>query len=385
MVSSGGQYGERRTMEIQKGPGQLKQDLATPALLLDLDVFEANLKRMASHARGAHVSLRPHSKSHKCPEIAKRQIAAGAVGVCVTTIREAENMSAGGVDGLLITSEMVGKNRIERLVRLTREHPDTMSVVDNPAHATELSAAAMAGKVYLNVMVDLDLGLKRTGVAGVTQGLDLAEKVMTLPNLRLRGLHAYSSMSAHVIGFDDRRAHSHKAMEPALDLFSQMRERGMPAEILTGGSTGTYNIDTELEGVSELQPGSYVFMDVDYFKIGGRFGPLYNDFGFSLKVMATVVSKNHQGFATVDAGFKAFATDRPFGPELRDAPEVVYHFGGDEHGILEFPHSDRGVRLGDRLEFVVPHCDPTVNLYDRIYCVREDAIEGVWTIKRGYD
>ena len=158
----------------------------------------------------------------------------------------------------------------------------------------------------------------------------------------------------------------------------------MPAEILSGGSTGTYNIDPEIAGMTELQAGSYIFMDVDYHMIGGKAGPQFDDFGFSLTVIATVISKSHDGVATVDAGFKALATDRPFGPDLKGRPGVKYHFGGDEHGILEIRDGDDNLRVGDRLEFIVPHCDPTVNLYDRIHCTRDDRIEAVWGIARGY-
>jgi len=164
---------------------------------------------------------------------------------------------------------------------------------------------------------------------------------------------------------------------------SRVQRSGMPAEILSGGSTGTYNIDCDIKGMTELQAGSYVFMDVDYHVIGGKHGPLFDDFGFSLTVLATVISKSHQGFATVDAGFKAFATDRPFGPDLKGRSGVKYHFGGDEHGILEIRDRD-DLQLGDRLEFIVPHCDPTVNLYDRIHCTRGGQIEAIWPICRGY-
>jgi len=279
---------------------------------------------------------------------------------------------------------MVGRRKIDRLVALSLANPDVMSVVDNPAHARELDKAAGAAGARLGVLIDMDLGLRRTGVASVDDGVTLAEKICGMSNLQLRGISAYSSLSAHVIGFEERRAHSFKSMEPAVELLSRLQRAGMPAEILTGGSTGTYNIDCDIDGMTELQAGSYIFMDVDYHVIGGKSGPAFDDFGFSLTVVATVISKSHRGFATVDAGFKAFATDRPFGPELKGRSGVKYHFGGDEHGILEIRDGDDDLRLGDRLEFIVPHCDPTVNLYDRIHCTRGDRIEAVWPICRGY-
>jgi D-serine deaminase-like pyridoxal phosphate-dependent protein len=365
--------------------GKPKTELSTPALLLDLDVFEANLGKMADHTKRSGISLRPHAKSHKCAQIALRQISSGALGVCAATIDEAEAMSRASVSGILITSEMVGRRKVERLIALASTNPDIMSVVDNPANADELNQAARAAGVRLSVLIDMDLGLKRTGVATVGAGMELAERICGLPGLELRGISAYSSLSAHVVGFKERRAHSFKSMEPAVELWSLMQRSGMPATILTGGSTGTYNIDSDIEAMTELQAGSYIFMDVDYHMIGGKSGDAFEDFGFSLTVGATVISKSHNGVATVDAGFKAFATDRPFGPQLKGRPGIKYHFGGDEHGILEIRDGGDDLRLGDRLEFVVPHCDPTVNLYDRIHCMRGDRVEAVWPISRGYN
>jgi D-serine deaminase-like pyridoxal phosphate-dependent protein len=365
--------------------GKSKSEVSTPALLLDMDVFEANIGNMADHIKRTGMGLRPHAKSHKCPEIARRQTSAGALGVCAATIDEAEAMSRGGVSGILITSEMVGRRKIERLVALASVN-DIMCVVDNVANADEINqAAAAAGPgVRAGVLIDVDLGLKRTGVASVAAGIELAERICRLESLQLRGVSAYSSLSAHVVGFEERRAHSIKSMEPAVELLSRMQREGMPAAILSGGSTGTYNIDCDIEAMTELQAGSYIFMDVDYHMIGGKSGAAFEDFGFSLTVLATVISKSHSGVATVDAGFKAFATDRPFGPQLKGRAGIKYHFGGDEHGILEICDGGDDLRLGDRLEFIVPHCDPTVNLYDRIHCTRGGLVEAVWPISRGY-
>ena len=365
--------------------GAQKEKLATPCLVLDLDRFEYNIAKMATHVANSKLSLRPHAKSHKCVEIARRHIAEGALGVCAATITEAEDMARGGITGILITSEMAGRQKIERLVRLTMKAPDTMSVVDNLAHAEQLNDAARERGVALNVLIDLDLGLHRTGVASVAEGMSLAEAVMKLTALRLKGVNAYSSMSAHVRGWADRREHSLKSMAMAAELFTRMRAAGMPVEILSGGSTGTYNIDTEIPEMTELQAGSYIFMDVDYSIIGGQDGnPVYDDFQSSLTVLTTLMSKNHKGIATVDAGFKAFATDCSAKPRLSEPDEVKYHFAGDEHGIIELSDSTAGVRIGQKLEFVVPHCDPTVNLYDYITCLRGGRVEAIWEIGRGY-
>ncbi|MEX2299817.1 MAG: DSD1 family PLP-dependent enzyme [Bryobacterales bacterium] len=368
-------------LQSNKGiSGVTKNDLPTPALLVDLDRLEANIRRMADHAKNAGVQLRPHAKTHKCVEIARRQLEAGAIGACTATIREAEALSFEGIGGLLITSEMVGPNKMERLIRLTKQRPETMSVVDNPWHAEQLSEAAQAAKVQLNVMVDIDPMGRRTGTEPGKKAVELAKKIDQLPNLKLRGVHGYSGASSHVEGFEARKEHSAKVMGPVIDSFRQMQRDGLPAEIMSGASTGTYNIDPALGGMTELQVGSYVFMDVDYRKIGGQSGGVYEDFQPALTVLATVISKNYDDRATTDAGLKAFATDRKFGPEVVGVQGVDYRFGGDEHGILQWEHPSREIRLGEKLEMLVPHCDPNVNLYDRIFCVRGDQVREVWKV-----
>lgn len=365
---------------VNEGKLLTKSDLVTPCLLLDLDAFESNLNKMAAHCKAANINLRPHGKSHKCPEIAKRQIKAGAIGLSVATIREAQAMAAAGITGMLITSELIGRPKIERLMQVVRKAPDTMAIVDNLAHAQDLNDAA-AAKLKLNILIDVDPGGKRTGVASGAPTITFAEKLMKMPNLKLRGFHCYSGSSAHIAGFEARRQHSLNAMTPALETFAQLKQRGLPLEILSGGSTGTYNIDPSFKGMTELQCGSYVFMDVEYQMIGGqRDDKFYDDFASSLTVMATVISRNHPDRATTDAGIKSFAMDRKFGPNLKDLTGARVFISSDEHGTILLDNPSREVKLGDRLEFIVPHCDPNVNLYDRMYCVRGEKVVDVWRI-----
>jgi D-serine deaminase-like pyridoxal phosphate-dependent protein len=273
---------------------------------------------------------------------------------------------------------------VERLIRLTRRAPDTLSAVDNAAHAVELNDAARAAGILLNVLIDIDPAQRRAGIPAGSAAVSLAEAIVRLPRLRLRGVQCYSGDSSHVVGFEARREHSRQAMLPAVDTFRTLQDRGMPVEIMSGGSTGTYDIDAEPQGMTELQCGSYVFMDLDYARIGGRDGPVYEDFQPSLTVLATVISRSYSDAATVDAGYKAFSTDKPFGPILKGISGVRYTFAGDEHGILELDRPSRDIRLGDRLEFLVPHCDPTVNLHDRIYAMRHDRVEAIWPVARGF-
>ncbi len=362
-------------------------DLPTPSLVLDLDAFESNLERMSRFTRERGVALRPHAKTHKCVEIARRQLDKGAIGISIATIAEAEMMAAADIRGLLITGEMVGEPKVSRLIRLLAEAPDTLVVVDDAGNVNELQRAADSAAVHILVLIDLDVGHDRTGVRP-EGALVLAQHIARAPNLELKGICAYAGHVAHVVGFPDRATSSHRAMARAVQTRDLLAEDGHNMEVLSGASTGTYNIDANIGGLTELQAGSYVFMDVEYRRIGGQSGPVYEDFAPALTVLATVVHRSGDK-AIVDAGLKAFATDRGFGPEPIGVTGVRYEFAGDEHGRLRLEDASQDVRLGDRLRFIVPHCDTTVNLYDRIYCARGETVEDEWSIMdrasgRGY-
>ncbi len=357
-----------------------KHELPTPSLLLDLDRFERNVQKMADHVSAAGKKLRPHAKTHKCPEIARRQIAAGAVGVCVAKVGEAEVMAAAGIRNLLITTEVVGEEKIGRLLGVLERSPETLVVVDHPDNVRELGAAmARAGRV-LNALVDVEVGGRRTGVEPGQPALDLGRAVMAERALNLRGLQGYAGQCAHVSGWEARRRASLKWMRKLMKTRDLFDKHGLPVEIVTGGSSGTFDIDVELAGLTELQSGSYCVMDLDYRRIGGKGGPAYDAFEMALTVLTTVVSRPSAELAIVDAGFKSFSTDKPFPPEAVEWPGLEYSWAGDEHGRLTIADPDRAPRLGDRIEFFPPHCDPTINLYDRLYAMRGDTVEGVWDI-----
>ncbi len=357
-----------------------KDELPTPSLVLDLDAFESNVRKMSGFLKAAGQGLRPHAKTHKCPEIAKRQVAEGASGVCVAKIAEAEAMARAGVPGVLISSPVVGKNAVGRLVRLAASYPEVMAVVDHAMGVVDLADAAHAAKVVINVVIDLDAGLKRTGALPGAPALELAQMIARTPWLKFCGLQAFAGCT-HVMGFENRKARSLEMMGPAVDTRTLLEKSGIEVPMLSGGSTGTYNIDSELAGVTEQQVGSYVFMDVDYRAIGGREGPVFNDFEPALWVVSTVISRTYKDQATIDAGLKAFATDRPYVPEVKGISGVTYGFGGDEHGRLFLQDPSREIKLGDRLDLMVTHCDPNVNLFDCIFCLRGERVEAVWKIE----
>ena len=357
-----------------------RDDIPTPALLLDLDRFERNLRRMAEHVVRHGKHLRPHAKTHKCPEIARRQIASGARGVACAKVGEAEVLARAGIRGLLITTEIVVPAAIRRLMHLVSEAPDTLIVVDHPDNVAALGREAAADGVVVDVLVDVDVGNRRTGVAPGEPALALARAVAAQQALRLRGLQGYAGHCAHVVGWKARREASLDALRPLMETRALLEENGLPIEIVAGGSTGTWDIDVELPGLTELQAGSYCVMDLDYRRIGGPSGTLLTDFEMALTVVATVVSVPTRDRAMVDAGLKAFSTDKPFPPEPVERPGIEYAFAGDEHGRLTITDPSRAPRLGERIEFFPPHCDPTINLYDRVYAVRGSNVEAVWEI-----
>ena len=316
---------------------------------------------------------------HKCGEIARRCIAAGAVGACAAKISEAEVFAHQGIESILVTTAMVGRYRIERAVKLAARIPDLILVVEDAQNATDLNDAAHAAKLTLSVALDLNVSF-RTGVATGAPAIALAEHIDKLPHLALKGLQAYAGHASHVVGFDARIAVNREAMFPAVSTRRALEAKGIPCPWLSGASTGTYNIDSDIDGITDLQPGSYLFMDLDYNRIGGTSGTVYDDFANSLTVLSTVSSKPNAHSAILDAGIKASASDRPFPPIVKGIPGIAYSFSGDEHGSLALEGEGRAIQLGDRLELVIAHCDPTVNLYDRIFVTSGQQVEAVWTI-----
>jgi D-serine deaminase-like pyridoxal phosphate-dependent protein len=280
----------------------------------------------------------------------------------------------------LLTSPIVERGKIARMVALARKG-DVMLALGHARQAQLLNEAAQAAKVNVSVLVDIDVGDRRTGSLPGQPALELGRLVGRCGSLRLRGLQAYAGLASHVGGFERRGEVSRQAMARAVETRDLFAKHGLDHAILSGGSTGTYNIDSGIRGITELQVGSYVFMDVDYRRIGGRNNAsLYDDFQPSLTVLTTVVSAAHADRVSVDAGTKALDTTVSVRGQALDRKGLSYGPGGDEFGIVT---AEKGVdlpRLGDRLEFIVPHCDPTTNLYDRIHACRGNRVEAVWSI-----
>lgn len=352
-------------------------DVPTPALLLDLDAFEDNIGKMAAHLKARTKAFRPHGKTHKCPEVARALMRAGAIGCCAARLTEAEVFADAGIPGLLITTAVIGKHKIARAIALADRAPDTIFVVDDRQNVRDINDAAGTRSEPIKLAVDLFFG--RTGITPGQPAVELAQLIDSLPNVTFVGLQSYDGAAAHTTPFDARAARTKTTMARAVDTKAMLERSGIACPLVTGGSTGTYRFDSENPGITELQPGSFVFMDMEYGQIGGPDGTEYRDFKNALTVVTTVVSRS-AGLAIVDGGYKAFATDRPFTPRPVGLDGVSYAWAGDEHGRLDLSHAEREVKLGDRIEFIPPHVDPTVNLFDSIYALRGDRVEAVWAI-----
>ncbi len=355
-------------------------DLQTPALVVDLDVLEANIQRMAEHCQAKGIRLRPHAKTHKCVEIARRQIAAGAIGICCAKLGEAEAMAAAGIENILITSPVVTPGGINRLMQLHSSVPELIVVIDNEDNARALAAAAGTLGMPLKVLLDIDPGLHRTGIAHGASARALARLLARDEQLEFMGLQCYAGHLMHIENYQERQTLSHAVLAELADLQEQLDTEGISCHILTGGGTGTFDIDPQVGVFTELQAGSYLFMDRQYNEVAGLQGAVI-PFETSLAVQMSVISCNTPKLATTDAGFKAFATDADSPLLLSGAPPGArYFYFGDEQGGISFASDNEWLALGTPLRAITPHCDPTVNLYDFVHVIQGDTLVDIWPI-----
>lgn len=357
-------------------PGMTLSDVDTPALLLDLVAFEANLDRLDASLAETRIRVRPHSKSHKCPEIALRQMAHGAVGVCCQKVTEAEAMVAGGIPNVLVSNQVVGPRKIERLVALARRARISV-LVDDATNVAALNAAAAEAGTTLDVLIEVNVGADRCGVEPGEPAVALAKLVDASDGLRFKGIHAYQGAAQHVRSPEDRHALIERAVQLVSKTLTLLGEKGISCGIVTGAGTGTYPLEAASGVYTELQPGSYIFMDADYGRNIGTDGEPIHEFQQSLFVLATVMSRALPGRAVVDAGLKALSVDSGLPLVVDDGAE--YLGASDEHGVLRVDDQSR-FKLGDKIRLIPGHCDPTVNLYDWIVGYRGNGVECVWPI-----
>ena len=358
--------------------GARLDEIDTPALIVDLDAFDHNLRKMAGFAQASAVRLRPHAKTHKCPTIAMKQIAAGAVGQCCQKVGEAEALVRGGVRDVLVSNQVVGVQKLRRLAALATDATIGLCF-DAVEQVDAASRAAVEFGVTIDGMVEIDVGMQRCGVAPGQAASDLAQRIAAAPGLRFRGLQAYHGTAQHLPRLDARELAILTAAASVQVTLDALARDGVPCEIVSGAGTGTFRLEGGNGLWNELQAGSYIFMDADYARIGDRDGGRYTEFRHSLFVLATVMSVPTADRAIVDAGLKSYSGEKG-PPWVHDRDDLEVVGVSDEHGKLKVGPQARAPRLGEKLMLIPGHCDPTVNLHDWYVAVRGGRVEALWPI-----
>ncbi|MDH2380752.1 DSD1 family PLP-dependent enzyme [Bradyrhizobium sp. CER78] len=358
--------------------GALK--LTTPALVIDLAAMRENLRRMMRQCRDAGMALRPHGKTHKCSAIAREQIAAGAVGICATTGREAIAYAQARLPGLLVTTPIVQRAHIETLAALHRTGADITLVFDTIQNITEWEVALTGAERAMPAFVDLDLGMERTGVASVAAAVELAQRLRQSSALAYAGLQGYSGRVQHILPFAERRRVYLGQIERLRHTLAALMAAGLQPPVVSGGGTGTFAIDVEHGLYTESQAGSYALMDVDY-DVVELFPDRANPYRFALYLRTSVVSANQPHHVSINAGFKSLSTDGPL-PRVRSGhwPGATYDFFGDEFGLIAVAERIKRPAVGDLVDIEVSHCDPTINLHDYVHVLDGDTVVDIWPV-----
>ena len=356
-------------------PGDPVEAIDTPALVIDLDTMERNIALLAAYAKQHGVKLRPHAKTHKCAEIARRQVAAGAVGVCVQKVAEAEALAAGGIADIYVSNEVIAPAKLARLAELAKRVSISIAV-DSVQGIDALAAALRHAGALATVLVEIDVGQGRCGVAPTAAG-SLAHQVVS-HGLRFGGLQAYHGRAQHLRSPQEREAAIRHAVASVRAAQAGITSSGIACPLVTGAGTGSFEHEATSGVYGELQAGSYVFMDRDY--ADNQRAPRALAFEHALFVKSQVMSRG-SSHAVVDAGHKSHALDSGL-PRVWQR-DVEFANGGDEHGILR-PRGDALPALGETVWLVPGHCDPTVNLHDHVVAVRgglaSGRVEAVWPV-----
>jgi 3-hydroxy-D-aspartate aldolase len=362
-------------------PGS-RHALDTPALVLDIDVMQANIASMAAYARAHDYQLRPVAKIHKSVDVARLQVAAGANGVTCATLAECEVLTDGGVPGCLLFTSVVSGPKLARLAALNARAEDLIVVADNPANLVQLAEAGRESGRPLQVLVDVEVGGRRTGIAGDERVLEFAKHVAETDGLQYAGVQAYVGDHQNIVDYDTRRARSRELLEPLVALVERLKDAGLAPRVVSGGGTGTHDFDHELGVLTEFQVGSYVFMDVNYRDVVLRAGDPH-PFGLALSVRTTVVSAEQPGFVITDAGMKEL--DAMLGLKypaiLRGAPDGArYSLAGDDMGRIEFADVNDRLGVGDVVDVLPAHCYQTLSMYSHFHVARGDELVDIWPI-----
>jgi 3-hydroxy-D-aspartate aldolase len=354
-------------------PGMREEEVDTPALILDLDAFEANLDAMAALLAPTGARLRAHAKTHKSAVVARLQMARGAVGQCVQKVAEAEALAWGGIPDILVSNEVVGARKLARLAALNRIARVSVCA-DDTAQVAAYEEAAEAAGIRLDVLVEIDVGGGRCGVEPGPPAVALAERIAGSRHLRFGGLQAYHGSAQHRRAPAAREEAIGAAIDGTRRTVEQLRQRGLSCDIVGGAGTGTFALEAASGVYNEIQAGSYAFMDGDYAR--NEAPPPFRQ---SLFVLATVMSRAVPGVAAVDAGHKAVAVDSGL-PTVWERPGLRYAGASDEHGTLRIEGDEAPPRLGEKLRLVPGHCDPTVDRHEWYVGVRGGRVECLWPV-----
>ena len=354
--------------------GRPLAEVDTPALVIDADAMERNIAAMGAFMAGKSARLRPHAKTHKSPVIAHKQLAAGAVGITCAKLGEAEALAAGGIRDILIANQIVGRQKIARLVGLAR-HADVAVAVDDIDNAAQISEAALAAGSTVRVLVEVNVGMDRCGVEPGTPAVELAQRVSSLPGLRFFGLQGYEG---HLVGIPERAERERRvraAMAPLIETRRMIEAAGIPVTAVSGGGSGTFDITSTIEGFDEIQAGSYVFMDAWYRKVEG----VGTSFDPAIFLWSTIVSRPGPDRGVADIGLKTAAPEHGLPAAYRiDGVEVLSL--SEEHAKLRLSDEGRALRPGDKVRFLPGHVCTTVNLHDSYVVVRGDTVEALWPV-----
>ncbi|MBN8899705.1 MAG: DSD1 family PLP-dependent enzyme [Rhodospirillales bacterium] len=359
-------------------PGMREEEIDTPALVLDLDAFEANLDRMTALLAPTGVKLRAHAKTHKSPVIALQQIRRGAVGQCVQKVGEAEVLAWGGVPDILVSNEVVGASKLARLCALAKIAAVAVCV-DDAQQVTAIEAAAADAGIRMTVLVEIDVGAARCGVPPGPEAVALAQRIAGSKHLIFGGLQAYQGSAQHKRSVAERRGLIDVAIDGSRRTVEQLRQQGLACPIVGGAGTGTFEIEAQSGVYTEMQAGSYAFMDADYARNLDGGGAPVSTFRHALFVLATVMSAPRTGLAVLDAGHKAVSVDSGM-PVVWQRPDIRYVSASDEHGKLDVGSETAMPKLGEKLRLVPGHCDPTVDRYDWYVGVRNGRVECLWPV-----
>jgi 3-hydroxy-D-aspartate aldolase len=359
-------------------PGMREDEIDTPALVIDLDAFESNLDTMAALLAPTGVKLRAHAKTHKSPVIAKLQMARGAVGNCVQKVAEAEVLAWGGIPDILVSNEVVGAAKLARLCALSRIAKVAVCA-DDAGQVAAIETAAQDAGIRMTVLVEIDVGAGRCGVQPGPDAVALAGRIAASKHLVFGGLQAYHGSAQHKRTPAERRTLVGGAVEASRRTVEQLRQQGLDCAIVGGAGTGTFDIESKSGIYTEMQAGSYVFMDADYARNLDESGTPVGTFRYALFVLSTVMSQAQTGVAVLDAGHKAVAVDSGL-PTIWQRPDIRYTSASDEHGKLQFGSETATPKVGEKLRLIPGHCDPTVDKFDWYVGVRNGRVECLWPV-----